>query len=45
MVMSLRMAAVTGYPSKCRLSLLKAAMLREMIKGCYIMRVVKIMVL
>jgi hypothetical protein len=45
MVMSLRTAAVTGYPCKCRLSLLKAAMLMEMIKGCYIMKVVKIMVL
>jgi len=36
--MSLRMAAVMGYPSKCRPSLLKAAMFREMIKGCYIIR-------
>jgi len=45
MVMSLRTAAVTRYPSKCRLSLLKAAMLREMIKGCYLMRIMKIMVL
>jgi hypothetical protein len=43
--MSLRKAAVMGYHSKCRLSLLKAAIFREMIKGCYIMRVVKIMVL
>jgi len=39
------MGAVMVYSSKYRFSLLKDAMLREMIKGCYIMRVVKIMVL